>query len=50
MKCFWLSFVDNERPVGEKFLGALIIYGRNLQHAVERAWSLGLNPAPSTAS
>lgn len=41
---WWLSFVDAEKPEGERFLGVAIVQARGIGHAVTEAYRLGINP------
>ncbi len=41
---WWLSFVDPDRPEGQRFLGVSIVHADDQIHAVQRAWDLGCNP------
>lgn len=41
---YWLSFVDPDRPKGEKFLGVAIVRGTDPQDACATAWDRGCNP------
>lgn len=41
---YWMSFVDPERPEGDRFLGCLIVRGRNDMDVIRRSHMLGLNP------
>jgi hypothetical protein len=41
---YWLSFVDTDRPEGDRFLGVAIVRGTDPVGAVEMAWALGCNP------
>jgi len=44
MTLFWLSFVNPNKPVGEKFEGVVILEAEDGLAAVRRAWAMGLNP------
>lgn len=46
---WWLSFVDEERPEGDRFLGVLLIDAPSDTAAVMRAHMLGLNPGGEVA-
>ena len=47
---WWLSFIDPEHPVGEKFLGAVILQaGPTIESAAKQAWHAGLNPGGEVA-
>lgn len=41
---WWLSFVDHDKPEGNKFLGVVIIEGETIIDAVRHAWDLNINP------
>lgn len=41
---WWLSFCDNARPSGHKFLGACIVQGGDMIEAVKNAHANGCNP------
>lgn len=41
---WWLSFVDGNRPAGQKFLGVCIVSARTFVEAVLITHSLGINP------
>lgn len=41
---YWLSFVDNDRPKGRRFLGCVIVPGDDVVEAVQAAHLLGCNP------
>jgi|KBSSwiStaDraftv2_1062776.scaffolds.fasta_scaffold1057150_2 hypothetical protein len=41
---FYLSFVDESRPVGDRFVGATIVYGEDAVGALDTARSMGLVP------
>ena len=41
---WWLSFVDNGRPRGDRFLGVSIVPGAGLEGSVRSAWALDCNP------
>lgn len=41
---FWLSFVDDERPAGQQFLGACLVPASEIVEAVKVAHALGCNP------
>ena len=49
MTHYWLSFVDNDRPVGQRFLGATIMEASSGEAAIEKAWLLGINPGGEVA-
>ena len=44
MSYWWLSFVDNRRPQGQRFLGATIVVAADVKDAVQEARRLGINP------
>jgi len=41
---WWLSFVDTERPEGQRFLGVVVLEATGFMDAVGQAWAHGLNP------
>lgn len=41
---WWLSFVDPEKPYGQRFLGVAIVQGYGVASAANRAHELGVNP------
>jgi hypothetical protein len=41
---WWLSFSDNERPSGSRFLGACIVTGTDLKDAIATAHLNHCNP------
>lgn len=41
---WWLSFADPERPEGERFLGAAIVFGPSFEGAVLLSRILRINP------
>ena len=44
MMYWWLSFVDDERPAGQRHLGCCIVLGDNIVDATKCARMLGCNP------
>ena len=46
---WWLSFVDDRRPKGQKSLGISIVQGSTLEDAVRVAHRLGCNPGGEVA-
>jgi hypothetical protein len=44
MAWYWLSFVNNERPKGDRFVGALLIEAPSFDLAIVRSLMDGLNP------
>jgi hypothetical protein len=46
---FWLSFVDDRRPVGDQFIGACIVQAWDDAGAIEVAWDPGCNPGGQVA-
>ena len=44
MSYWWLSFVDNRRSQGQRFLGATIVVAADVKDAVQDARRLGINP------
>lgn len=41
---FYMSFADNTRPKGKKWLGAVIIDGSDITDAIRHSWQIGTNP------
>ena len=41
---YWLSFVDSEKPEGERFIGATIVRSDCIENAIRKAWWLRINP------
>jgi hypothetical protein len=41
---WWLSFVDPEKPDGQRFLGVAIVEGSGVASASIKAHALGVNP------
>ena len=41
---WWLSFVDPDRPAGERFQGVAIVQGHGVASASIQAHNLGINP------
>lgn len=41
---WWCSFCDPGRPPGSQFLGACIVGGVTFPVAIQRSWTLGINP------
>jgi hypothetical protein len=46
---WWLSFVDPDRPEGDRFLGVSIVEANNEVTAASRAHELGCNPGGEIA-
>jgi hypothetical protein len=46
---WWLSFIDEDRPVGDKFLGVCVVRANDMLAAVQKAWDLGINPGGEVA-
>jgi hypothetical protein len=44
MTYYWLSFVDNERPLGDRFLGGCLVQASSSKAAVIEAWQQHCNP------
>jgi hypothetical protein len=47
---WWLSFVDNDRPEGDRFLGVAVVPAPNVVMASQVAWALGCNPGGEVAA
>lgn len=45
----WLSFVDPNKPEGERFLGVAIVPGGNIVQCASNAHDLGINPGGQVA-
>lgn len=41
---YWISFVDESKPVGQAFVGVAIVRARNQEDAIKESWRLKLNP------
>jgi hypothetical protein len=41
---WWLSFIDPDRPQGDRFLAVSIVQAATGVGSVSRAWALGINP------
>jgi len=41
---WWLSFTDPSGPARHRWLGGMLVTGRDIVQAVENAWRLGVNP------
>jgi hypothetical protein len=41
---WYLSFVDEDRPVGKRWMGGCYVLASNMQEAVSEAWRCGCNP------
>jgi hypothetical protein len=46
----WLSFLDDARPVGRKFLGVAIVEAADATSAVAEAWRRGISPGSKIAA
>jgi len=44
MRTLWMSFVDYDKPKGERFLGVVIINSLGPTHAMRETHQLGINP------
>ena len=44
LKWFWLSFVNDDLPKGQKFLGLCLVQGVDPISAVQRSHDLSINP------
>jgi hypothetical protein len=49
MTYYWLSFVDNDRPQGQRFLGGCLVEATSAQDAVLEAWAQQCNPGGEVA-
>lgn len=50
MSQFYMSFVDNHRPAGDQFVGALLLEADSLEEAITASWLLELNPGGEIAA
>ncbi len=41
---WWLSFCDNTRPVGDRFVGLALVEAHSMVEATKAAWARGCNP------
>lgn len=44
IKLCYISFVDPERPVGNKFLGGIFTMAHGITDAIQKTHALGINP------
>jgi hypothetical protein len=49
MAYYWLSFVDDDRPKGNRFLGGCLVQARSPQDAILEAWQQHCNPGGEVA-
>lgn len=49
-QCYWLSFCDTEKTAGQQFNGVVITWAKGVAHAIEKSWSLGINPGGQVMS
>jgi hypothetical protein len=49
MPWWWLSFVDEDRPEGDRNLGVAIVRGYDVVNAARNAWDKGINPGGEIA-
>lgn len=45
MKCFFMSFVNPDKPEGQRALGVCIVDALGVSHAMQKTWDLGINPS-----
>jgi hypothetical protein len=50
MSWWWLSFVDPDRPKGERFLGVCVVEAPDLRSAIRAAWKAKCNPGGEVGS
>lgn len=46
---WWLSFVDPDRPEGQRSLGVAIVQGADIGEVASNAWALDCNPGGEVA-
>ncbi len=44
LKICYMSFVDEERPVGQRFVGAIFTIAHGITDAIQKTHRLGINP------
>lgn len=44
MEYYWMSCLDHHRPIGQKFLGGLVIKATSFENAFDQACAVGLYP------
>jgi hypothetical protein len=49
MTYYWLSFVDDARPEGDRFLGGCLVQASSPKEAVVEAWHQQCNPGGEAA-
>jgi hypothetical protein len=49
MTYYWLSFVDDARPEGDRFLGGCLVEASSSEEAVVEAWQQQCNPGGEVA-
>lgn len=49
MKWFYMSFVDNDRPKGDKFIGAIVAGGASFEDSLKETWIRKINPGGEIA-
>jgi hypothetical protein len=45
-----MSFCDTSKPTGEQFLGVVITHAKGIASAIDKTWSLGINPGGEVMS
>jgi hypothetical protein len=50
MTWWWLSFVDPERPRGQRFLGGALVEAYTIGDAIRACWQMGINPGGEVMS
>lgn len=48
--CIWMSFCDTEKSPGSQFLGVIITKAHGIAHAIEKTWTLEINPGGEVRS
>lgn len=46
----WMSFIDPDKPQGQRFLGVAICQGADIGEAAKNAWEHGCNPGGEVAA
>lgn len=44
MTVYYMSFVQSDRPKGERFVGACLVHANSFEEAIKTAWKRGCNP------
>lgn len=49
-RVMWLSFCDNAKPKGKRFLGVIVINALGLSDAILKTHAMGINPCGEVVS